>query len=204
MSMATLRGADLLIATGNAGKMAEFSALLAPFGTKLRSMKELGLSEPEEGEASFAGNALTKARAGWRTTGLATLADDSGLEVADLGGAPGIYTADWAEGALGRDFGRAMRMTWGLLEATRSAAPRRARFCCVLALVWPDGREDVFEGRLEGEIVWPMRGAQGHGYDPIFQPLGQRLTMGEMPPVAKNRISHRAAAVSNFVAACFT
>lgn len=202
--MASLRGADLLIATGNAGKMAEFAALLEPFGTRLHSLKDLGLREPDEDQASFAGNALLKARAGAKASGMATLADDSGLEVEGLGRAPGIHTADWAEVGGGRDFAVAMRKVWDLLEANRVPEPRRAWFFCVLALVWPDGREQVFEGRLEGRIVWPMRGDRGHGYDPIFQPTGQSVTMGEMATEAKNRISHRAVAVAAFVADCFT
>lgn len=202
--MRSLAGGDLLVATGNAGKLEEFRALLAPFGTRLHSLRDHGLSEPEETETSFVGNALVKARAAHRATGLATLADDSGLMVEALGGAPGIYTADWAETGQGRDFGRAMAKTWGLLQAVRAPAPRRARFVCVLALVWPDGSEQAFEGRLEGEIVWPMRGAFGHGYDPIFRPQGQAVTMGEMAPEAKNAISHRAVAVAKFVSACFT
>lgn len=202
--MTGLRGAELLIATGNAGKMAEFSALLAPYGTRLRSLKDLGLTEPEETETSFAGNALVKARAGVRASGLPTLADDSGLVVVALGGAPGVYTADWAETGCGRDFGAAMVKTWGLLEAIGAPEPRIAEFFCVLALAWPDGRQQVFEGRLRGRIVWPMRGALGHGYDPIFKPDGHAVTMGEMAPVVKNAISHRADAVAGFVRACFT
>lgn len=202
--MAGLRGAELLVATGNAGKMAEFSELLAPFGTRLRSLRDLGLAEPEETELSFVGNARLKARTGAAASGLPTLADDSGLVVADLRGAPGIYTADWAEGARGRDFCAAMTKTWGLLEAVRAPAPRVAEFRCVLALAWPDGREQFFEGRLAGQIVWPMRGEFGHGYDPIFRPDGHVVSMGEMDPGVKNRISHRAAAVAKFISACFT
>ena len=199
-----LRGAELLIATGNVGKLAEFSALLAPYGTRLRSLQDFGLPEPEEAAFSFEGNALLKARAGVAACGLPTLSDDSGLVVAGLGGAPGIYTADWAEGRSGRDFRRAMTKTWDLLEAVGAPAPRTAAFCCVLALVWPDGREETFAGRLSGQIVWPMRGAFGHGYDPVFQPDGQGVTMGEMDPVVKNAISHRADAVAKFIHACFT
>ena len=202
--MSGLRGADLLIATGNSGKLAEFSALLAPYGTKLRSLSDLALPEPEETEFTFAGNARLKARAGAAASGLPTLADDSGLAVAALGGAPGIYTADWAECAGSRDFRRAMTKTWELLESVRAPAPRRAEFCCVLVLVWPNGDEQIFEGRLPGQIVWPMRGGAGHGYDPIFQPDGHALTMGEMSPVMKNAISHRAVAVAKFIHACFT
>lgn len=202
--MTSLRGRDLLLATGNAGKIAEFSALLLPFDVRLLGLKDLGLGEPEEDQASFVGNALVKARAGARASGLVTLADDSGLEVEGLGGGPGIHTADWAEAGEGRDFSLAMRKVQDLLEATRTPAPRRAWFCCVLALVWPEGREELFTGRLEGEIVWPPRGAKGHGYDPVFRPIGYDVTMGEMDAAAKNAISHRAKAVEAFVSACFT
>jgi XTP/dITP diphosphohydrolase len=200
--MESLRGAELLVATGNAGKMAEFADLLAPFGTRLKSLKDLGLGEPEETEASFVGNARLKARAGMAASGLPTLADDSGLEVIGIGAAPGIYTADWAEGAKGRDFGVAMKKTWGLLDAV--GGPRTAVFRCVLVLVWPNGAEEIFQGRLTGQIVWPMRGRLGHGYDPIFMPDGYDETMGEMAPERKNRISHRADAVAQFLRRCFT
>ena len=197
-------GEKLLVATGNKGKLAEISALLGPFGVSVVSLTDLGLAEPAETEFTFAGNALLKARAGSAASGLVTLADDSGLEVQALGGAPGIYTADWAEGAKGRDFGRAMEKTWGLLEAVHAAAPRMAAFCCTLALVWPDGAEQVFAGRVEGQIVWPMRGAQGHGYDPIFQPDGYVQTFGEMDEAVKNKISHRARAFAKLIEECFT
>ena len=202
--MTGLRGAELLVATGNSGKMAEFTALLAPYGTSLRSLKDLGLPEPEETGLSFVENALLKARAGVAGSGLPTLADDSGLVVTALGDAPGVYTADWAEGGMGRDFRRAMARTWGLLEAVAAPSPRTAEFCCVLAVVWPDGREATFAGRLSGQIVWPMRGVLGHGYDPVFQPDGHDVTMGEMSPALKNAISHRADAVAKFIQACFT
>lgn len=202
--MRVASGEKLLVATGNRGKLAEISSLLSPFGVSVVSLTDLGLAEPEETESSFAGNALLKARAGAAASGLVTLADDSGLEVAALGGAPGIYTADWAEGARGRDFGRAMEKTWGLLHAVKAAAPRRAAFCCTLALVRPGGEERVFAGRAEGQIVWPMRGTQGHGYDPIFVPDGHDETFGEMDEAVKNRISHRAAAFARLMEECFT
>lgn len=202
--MRILPGEQLLVATGNRGKLAEISALLSPFGVVVVSLTELGLGEPEETERSFAGNALLKARAGAKASGLVTLADDSGLMVTALGGAPGIYTADWAEGAKGRDFGRAMEKTWGLLAAVRAAAPRVGAFCCTLALVRPDGEERVFEGRVAGQIVWPMRGVQGHGYDPIFVPDGYSETFGEMEEAVKNLISHRAQAFGKLMKECFT
>ena len=198
------RGEKLLVATGNRGKLAEISALLRPFPVSVVGLAELGLGEPEETERSFAGNALLKARAGAAGSGLVTLADDSGLVVEALGGAPGIYTADWAEGAKGRDFGRAMSKTWGLLDAVKAKAPRRAAFCCTLALVGPGREERVFEGRVAGQIVWPMRGGLGHGYDPIFVPDGYDVTFGEMEEAAKNRISHRADAFGKLTKECFT
>ena len=197
-------GGKLLVATGNRGKLAEIAALLRPFGTEILSMAALGLTEPEEVAASFAGNARIKARAGVAASGLPTLADDSGLMVEPLGGAPGIYTADWAEGGTGRDFGRAMWKTWQYLRAVATEGPWRARFCCTLVLAWPDGREAVFAGQVAGQIVWPMRGDHGHGYDPIFVPDGHDLTFGELDPMVKNRISHRADAFQKLVAECFT
>ena len=200
--MKIARGSQLLVATGNKGKLAEFQALLAPFEVEILGLKDFGLGEPEETERSFAGNALVKARAGAKGSGLVTLADDSGLEVAALGGAPGIYTADWAEGAQGRDFVRAMRKTWGMLEVV--GGPFGAAFCCTLAIVEPHGAEMVVAGRCEGTIVWPMRGSTGHGYDPIFQPQGYDRTFGEMADAEKNLISHRADAFRKLVAECFT
>lgn len=198
------RGEKLLVATGNRGKLVEISALLSPFSVPVVSLTDLGLDEPEETEWSFAGNALLKARAGAKASGLVTLADDSGLVVDALGGAPGVYTADWAESANGRDFVQAMAKTWGLLEAVKAAAPRRAAFCCTLALVRPDGAEQVFAGQVAGQIVWPMRGNMGHGYDPIFVPDGYDKTFGEMDEALKNRISHRADAFGKLMKECFT
>lgn len=202
--MRNLAGEKLLVATGNRGKLVEISSLLLPFGVSLITLADFGLREPDETEHSFAGNALLKARIGAKGSGLITLADDSGLEVEALGGAPGIYTADWAEGAGGRDFDRAMAKTWGLLQAVKADAPRRARFCCTLALVWPDGWEEIFGGYVSGQIVWPKRGIHGHGYDPIFVPDGYSETFGEMDEVMKNRISHRADAFGKLMKECFT
>ena len=200
----SLRGRELLIASGNAGKLAEFAALLAPFGTRVLSLRDLGLGEPEESEFTFAGNALLKARAACAASGLPALGDDSGLAVEALGGMPGIYTADWAERSTGRDFGHAMTKTHDLLLAVRALVAQAASFHCVLALAWPDGQDMVFAGALKGQIVWPGRGTLGHGYDPIFQPDGYACTMGEMEVADKNRISHRADAVRKFTAQCFT
>jgi XTP/dITP diphosphohydrolase len=197
-------GGRLVVATHNRGKLAEIAALLAPFPVKVLSAADLGLPEPAETETTFVGNARIKAHAAAAASGLPALADDSGIEVDGLGGAPGVHTADWAELAGGgRDFGQAMRRTWAELERAGAASPRTARFRCTLVLAWPDGHDEVFEGAVEGRCVWPMRGERGHGYDPMFLPDGYALTFGEMDPAEKNRISHRAAAFGRLVAACF-
>lgn len=197
-------GDRLVVATHNRGKLEEIAALLEPHGVAVTGAAELGLAEPDETEDSFVGNARIKAQAAARATGLPALADDSGIEVAALGGAPGVFTADWAETPTGRDFDMAMRRTWQALEAVKAPEPRRAAFRCTLVLAWPDGTESVFEGRMDGRIVWPMRGDKGHGYDPIFQPDGHEQTFGEMDRWQKNRISHRADAFRRFVAACLS
>ena len=189
----------LVVATHNAGKLAEIAALLTPFGVEAVSAGALGLAEPDETETTFVGNARIKAHAAAQATGLPALADDSGIEIDALDGAPGVYTADWAETPSGRDFEMAMRVTHEKLEALDATHPRTARFCCTLVLAWPDGHDEVFEGRMPGRVVWPMRGAEGHGYDPIFQPDGYDITFGEMDRWEKNRISHRARAFEGFV-----
>lgn len=196
-------GSELLIATHNNGKLAEFVELLSPFGVSLTSNADHGLPEPEETETTFVGNARIKARAAVKATGMPALADDSGIEIDGLDGAPGVYTADWAETPNGRDFVMAMTKSWEMLEAANAPMPRSARFCCTLVLAWPDGHDEVFEGRMAGQIVWPMRGNQGHGYDPIFQPDGYDRTFGEMDADLKNQISHRADAFAKLVAGCF-
>lgn len=201
--MRRFSGKALVVATHNAGKLAEIAALLDPYGITLSSNADHGLPEPAETETSFVGNARIKAHAAAQATGLPALADDSGIEVEALGGAPGVQTADWAETGAGRDFGLAMDRLWRALEAVNAPEPRRARFCCTLALAWPDGHDEVFTGEMPGRIVWPMRGEQGHGYDPIFQPDGSDLTFGEMDRWHKNRISHRADACAKLVAGCF-
>ncbi len=194
---------DLVIATHNRGKLEEFRTLL-PAGVGLRSAADFGLSEPEETEDSFVGNARIKAQHAARATGLPALADDSGLCVAALGGQPGVRTADWAETPQGRDFRVAMEKVHRALLEAGAPQPWAAEFRCTLVLAWPDGREAVFEGRMPGQLVWPMRGAEGHGYDPMFQPEGFQQTFAEMPLAQKNAISHRARAVRAFVAECFT
>ena len=196
-------GKALVVATHNKGKLEEIQALLEPFGIVLTSAADHKLPEPEETESTFVGNARIKAHAAAKATGLPALADDSGLSVDGLGGAPGVYTADWAETPNGRDFVMAMEKTWAKLEEVNAAEPRSAQFRCTLVLAWPDGHDEVFEGVMPGRLVWPMRGDQGHGYDPIFQPEGYEITFGEMDRWEKNRISHRADAFRKLVAGCF-
>nr|WP_252733420.1 RdgB/HAM1 family non-canonical purine NTP pyrophosphatase [Paracoccus marinaquae] len=193
----------MLVATHNAGKLAEMRALLAPYGVEVTGAAEAGLSEPVETEDSFLGNARIKARAAVEATGLPVLADDSGICVDGLGGAPGVYTADWAETGEGRDFGMAMARTWRELEERAAPEPRSAQFRCTLVLMWPDGHDEAFEGVLPGRVVWPPRGAEGHGYDPIFMPEGHEITLGEMAPELKNSLSHRARAVAQMIGGIF-
>ncbi len=202
--MRRFAGGRLVVATHNAGKLEEIAALLAPYRAEPVSAAALGLPEPAETESSFAGNARIKAHAAARASGLPALADDSGLEVEALGGAPGVHTADWAETPAGRDFHLAMHRTWRMLEEAGAPEPRRARFRCTLVLAWPDGHDELFEGAVGGRIVWPMRGDRGHGFDPIFQPDGHGLTFGEMDRWEKNAISHRADAFRKLIAGCFT
>ncbi|RMF11959.1 MAG: non-canonical purine NTP pyrophosphatase, partial [Alphaproteobacteria bacterium] len=162
-----LEGPRLVIASHNPGKVREIADLLAPYGIAVAVAAELGLDEPEETGTSFAENAAIKALAAARASGLPALADDSGLAVAALDGEPGIHSARWA--GEGRDFGLAMKKVRDALEA-RKADDRSAAFICALALAWPDGHVEIFEGRVAGEIVWPPRGERGFGYDPIFVP----------------------------------
>ena len=189
-------GDRLLVATHNEGKLDEFRALLAPLGIAVEGARAHSLPEPVETEDTFLGNARIKARAAMEATGLPALADDSGIEIDALGGAPGVRTADWAETGQGRDFLRAMTRAHREIVASGAPAPHAARFRCTLVLLWPDGDEAVFEGTLPGHVTWPPRGLEGHGYDPIFVPEGHDLTLGEMTPEAKNALSHRARALA--------
>ena len=196
-------GDRLLVATHNRGKLDEIADLLATRGVSVIGASDLGLVEPEETETTFVGNARLKAHAAARASGLVALSDDSGLSVDALNGAPGVFTADWATTALGRDFDAGMSRVWRELEAANAPEPRRAQFCCTLVLAWPDGMDAVFEGKSYGRLVWPGRGTQGHGFDPIFQPDGLDQTFGEMDRWEKNRLSHRADAFAKLVAALF-
>ncbi|WP_299294744.1 RdgB/HAM1 family non-canonical purine NTP pyrophosphatase [uncultured Tateyamaria sp.] len=196
-------GKRILVATHNAGKLEEMEQLFAPFGVDVVGAAELNLAEPEETETTFVGNARIKAHAAVSATGLPALADDSGIEVDGLDGAPGVYTADWAETPDGRDFVMAMTRTHSELVARNTAQPWTARFCSTLVLAWPDGHDEVFAGTVDGTLVWPMRGKLGHGYDPMFQPLGHTRTFAEMSHDEKNAISHRADSFAKLIAGCF-
>ncbi len=196
-------GDTLVIATHNAGKLREIGALLAPYGVTVTSAGELGLEEPEETEETFAGNARIKAHHAARESGLPALSDDSGIEVDALDGQPGVHTADWAETPAGRDFPMAMEKVWQRLEEKGAPEPRTARFRCTLCVAWPDGEDALFEGKVEGRVVWPMRGDRGFGFDPVFLPAGETETFGEMDPAKKHGMSHRADAFRKFVAAFF-
>ena len=195
----------LVIATHNAGKLKEISALLAPYGMECVSAGALGLPEPEETGTSFVENALLKARAAAEAAQLPALADDSGLSVAALGGRPGVYTADWAErqwfeGDPGRDWFMAMGKVEGLLCQLGPDVDRACWFTSVLAIAWPDGESAVYEGRAQGTFSWPPRGTMGFGYDPVFVPEGMDMTYAQLPPEEKHRISHRAKAFEKLVA----
>jgi XTP/dITP diphosphohydrolase len=194
MTIASL-GRELVIASHNSGKVREIADLLLPLGLAVRAAGELGLAEPEETGDSFVANAVLKAEAAAGAAGLPVLADDSGLVVPALDGRPGIHSARWAGPE--RDFALAMEK---VEKALGDSADRRAYFVCVLALAWPDGRLEHFEGRVDGRLVWPPRGAKGFGYDPIFLPEGYEVTFGEMDPAEKHRISHRARAFEKLLA----
>lgn len=195
-----LAGGRLVVASHNPGKVREIGDLLAPFGIEAVSAGELGLPEPEETGATFRDNAELKALAAARAASLPALADDSGLCVDALNGAPGIYSARWAGPT--KDFDFAMeKLRRGMLET--GPVDTRAHFICGLALAWPDGHVEYFEGRVDGELVWPPRGQKGFGYDPIFVADGHDITFGEMEPEKKHGISHRAHAFRQLVDACF-
>ena len=194
------RGERLVVATHNAGKLAEFRLLLGGRGIELVGAAALGLAEPEETEDSFVGNARLKARAAARASGLPALADDSGFCVRVLDGAPGIYSARW--GGPDRDFAHAMRRVHEAVRASDRPPDDAAWFICVLCLAWPDGTVRSFEGRIDGTLRWPPRGKRGHGYDPVFQPDGRVLRFAEMADHEKSAISHRARAFAALAAAC--
>jgi len=203
-----LGSGSLVIATHNAGKLREIGALLDPYGVKCLSAGSLGLPEPAETGTTFVENALIKARASAEASGMAALADDSGLSVKALDGRPGVYTADWAErqwfeGEPGRDWFMAMGKVEGMLRERGVDVDRSAAFHCVLAIAWPDGEYAVYEGIAPGSLTWPPRGTLGFGYDPVFVPEGHDQTFAEIAPEEKHRISHRADAFAKLVAEQF-
>jgi len=191
-------GGPLVIASHNPGKVREMQALLEPLGAQVQSAADLGLPEPPETGKSFAANAELKARAAADASQMPALADDSGIVVDALDGSPGIHSARWA--GADKDFGSAMARVWKELGGSEN---RRAHFTSALALGWPDGHLETFEGHVHGDIVWPPRGGKGFGYDPIFRPDGYELTFGEMENAVKYQISHRSRAFEKLVAACF-
>ena len=192
----------LIIASHNDGKIREINELVEPFGIEATSAKKFGLIDPEETEKTFIGNAKLKARAAADASGLPSLSDDSGLEVAALGGDPGIYSARWAEIEPGkRDFAFGMEKIAAAVEKSGSD-DKRARFVCALCLSWPDGHDEVFEGEITGTLTFPPRGDKGFGYDPIFVADGYDITFAEMDPAEKHAISHRADAFRQLKKAC--
>lgn len=196
-------GPSLVLATHNAGKIKEINSLLGGRGISVISVASLGLQEPAETEGSFAGNARIKAHFAARSSTLPALADDSGIEVEALGGAPGVATADWAQTPDGRDYPMAMARVWRALEEINAPEPRRAAFVATMCLAWPDGHDEVFVGRVEGRLVWPARGDLGFGFDPMFLPEGESETFGEMAPERKAAMSHRTRAFRALVENCF-
>jgi len=193
-------GDRLVIASHNPGKIEEIAALLAPFAVVVVSAGSLGIREPDETGDTFEANAALKARAAAEASGLPALADDSGLAVPALGGAPGIYSARWAGAA--KDFRAAMER----INRELGDRDRRAVFVAALALAWPDpcdAHVELFRGEVQGNLVWPPRGDRGFGYDPMFVPAGGALTFGEMDPWEKHKISHRARAFAKLVERCF-
>ncbi len=199
MSLSLPRGTRLAAATHNPGKARELAALLEDRFTVV-SAAALGLPEPDEPETTFIGNAVVKARAAAAACGLVAIADDSGLCVAALEGAPGVHSARWA--GPDRDFAHAMRLVEQRLDA-RETDDRAAWFVCALAVAWPAGPVVAFEGRIDGSLTFPPRGLNGFGYDPIFTPSGATATFGEMDPAAKDAISHRARAFAALKVALF-
>lgn len=213
--MHTLDGKKIVVASHNAGKLREFADLMGPFGFEAKSAKDYGLPEPDETGTTFEENAYIKAIAAARATGLPALSDDSGLCVDALQGAPGVYTANWAETPEGnRDFAVAMQRTEVAMQqvGAATAEQRKGRFVAVICLAFPDGEAEYYRGEVEGSLVWPPRGELGFGYDPVFLPDGYEKTFGEMTAEQKHgwkpgqptALSHRARAFQKFAEARLT
>ncbi|RDL49143.1 Non-canonical purine NTP pyrophosphatase [Ensifer sp. M14] len=211
--MRTLDDKTLIVASHNAGKIREIRDLIGPLGFQAKSAADLNFVEPDETGTTFEENATIKALASAKASGLPALSDDSGLAIDALDGAPGVYTANWAEREDGsRDFAMAMQKVEDALQDRGASAPekRTARFVSVLCLAWPDGHVELFRGEVEGHVVWPPRGDQGFGYDPVFQPKGYDTTFGEMSadekhgwkPGDSEALSHRARAFKIFAETC--
>ena len=196
-------GDTLVIASHNAGKVREIGDLIAPFKVRAISAGELSLPEPEETGLTFIASAFSSALAAAQAAQLPALADDSGMSVDALDGAPGIYSARWAGAS--KDFGKAMEKVWKAVEEKGAEPPFGAQFVCALSLAWPDGHVESFEGIIPGDLVWPPRGLHGFGYDPMFLPRvnSEMRTFGEMPASEKHAISHRALAFRQLIDACF-
>ena len=200
--MRALKEGKLVVASHNPGKVREIGDLLSPFGVAIIAAGDLSLAEPKETGKTFAANARLKAVAAAKESGLPALADDSGLVVDVLGGAPGIYSARWAGPK--KDFSKAMERVELELRAHAASGrtSRRARFVCALCLAWPDGQTEGFEGEVAGSLIWPPRGDKGFGYDPMFVADGHAQTFGEMEPAEKHALSHRARAFGKLVDGC--
>jgi XTP/dITP diphosphohydrolase len=210
--MQLVKGTKIVVASHNDGKLKEFADLMAPFGLEAKSAREYGLPEPEETGTTFEENAYIKAHAAAKATGLPALSDDSGLMIDALQGAPGVYTANWAEAPDGtRDFGVAMQRAEVAMQEVGAVEPdqRKGRFVAVICLASPDGEAEYFRGEAEGTLVWPPRGDRGFGYDPVFVPDGHTRTFGEMTAEEKHgwkpgqmeALSHRARAFQKFARA---
>ncbi len=211
--MRKLETKTIVVASHNAGKIAEIADLIGPLGFSAKSAADLKFEEPEETGTTFEENAAIKALASAKASGMPALSDDSGLVIDALDGAPGVYTANWAEREDGsRDFAMAIEKVEKALQDRGAAVPeeRKARFVSVLCLAWPDGHTETFRGEVEGTVVWPPRGTSGFGYDPVFQPAGHQRTFGEMTAQEKHgwkpgqatALSHRARAFKLFVETC--
>lgn len=200
--MRSLYGQSIVLATRNRGKINEIATLLNGHAIKIVLSADLGIEAPAETEKTLEGNAQLKARNAVSRAQMVALADDSGLEVEALGNQPGVATADWAEDKTSRDYALGMRRVWQALEDINAPFPRCARFRSVICVAWPDHETAIFEGQVDGRLVWPPRGQNGFGYDPIFVPLGCRQTFAEMSHHEKSELSHRARALKSFAWSC--